>query len=884
MDEDRAPWLPGLYKMWWRIGPAATITLIIASLTLVVTFPVVTQLGSSLAQNPEGSHDAYHHTYVLWWFKKALLDLHISPADLRLINFPDGGYYPLLLTHSTVYVVGLPFLLFMSPTVTYNILFLLTFFLSGLSGYALCAYLTRSRWAGLLGGIVYAFFPNRMAHALSGHLELISTYLFPLYLLFLIKTTHRPRLVTSLLCGLVLAASLLVQPLFIPFLLVPITFVWLLYEALILYRRIERRALFALAGAFGLAVLFAIPFFWPVLRQQMRGQGGYLQAPGLVLFSADLLGIVSPSPLNPLLNALGLVPSYAHDVLPAFRSIRESLVYVGIIPLALAALAFYGHRRKVGAWVLLALGAALFSLGPLLKVSGRLVTFTVENHESAVPLPYALLMNLPLLSYNRAPARINTTLMLVVAVLSAYGLSYVLTWIRSRWRNVVAVVLCLLTLGEFLVVWPFPTTPVRFPAGLTGLAHIPEHDEHNAVLNLPVASWAVTELALFYQTLHKHPIFGGWVQRSLSGSGNVDEFLDRLFSPSSERDVVPVPSANTRAAIARAQGVGHILFFNNYARDAEAQGELLSDAFGPPQSTGEEVALYQVPPGPAVVDEFVYALPAEHWWSIETWDNQPARWMPEQAELYIYSLSEQEGMLRFTALPLAAPQRLQIEVNDSALPPLVIGDWMTYTTSLCKLQPGLNYITFRAMGGCTSFVGDPRCAGPARAAGADCNPHISWERCLSVLFQDIRFSPGAAGPAEHPLDVVLDDHVRFLGYDLEGDPAPGEPLLITLYWQILDVSEKDHVIFVHLLGPGGDLLTQQDAPPLNGSYPTSKWVASDIFLHQVTLEVPVDAPPGGYDLVTGMYTYPDIKRLPVASDCPYAQHGLIWLQSVSIQP
>jgi hypothetical protein len=45
----------------------------------------------------------------------------------------------------------------------------------------------------------------------------------------------------------------------------------------------------------------------------------------------------------------------------------------------------------------------------------------------------------------------------------------------------------------------------------------------------------------------------------------------------------------------------------------------------------------------------------------------------------------------------------------------------------------------------------------------------------------------------------------------------------------------------------------------------------------------LEVPPGEYDLVVGMYTYPDIVRLPVAGDRPYAQDGLVWLQRVEIE-
>jgi len=130
----------------------------------------------------------------------------------------------------------------------------------------------------------------------------------------------------------------------------------------------------------------------------------------------------------------------------------------------------------------------------------------------------------------------------------------------------------------------------------------------------------------------------------------------------------------------------------------------------------------------------------------------------------------------------------------------------------------------------------------------------------------------------------LGDRVRLLGYDLAGLPTAGKSLALTLYWQALEADERDHVIFAHLVGPDGLLIAQQDAPPLGGSYPASEWTSGDVFLHRVVLRIPADVPPGEYDLLVGMYTYPDIERLTVASDRPHAQDRLIWLQRVDVRP
>ena len=861
-----------------RVSAFILVPLFFAVWTLLITFPIVVRLDTSLMQNPTWSMDAFHHTYVLWWYKKALLDLHISPADLRWIEFPTGGQYPLLLTYSMTYLVGLPLLLFLSPVATYNLLVLLTFVLSGLTAYTLCIHLTRNRWAGLAGGIVYAFFPNRVAHAFSGHMELVSTYWFPLYLLLLIKTIERPRVVTSLLCGLTLAASMLIQPIYVIFLLAPVTLAYLLSKRRALGGQAGRAGLGALAGAFGLAGVLAAPFFAPLLLEQIRGQGQYLYTLGHVNYSADLLGLVAPSPLNPILLALKAVPAYAGNVAPVQDRISEVLVYAGLIPLALSVVAVLAYRRQVAAWGWVAVGAAVLSLGPLLKVNGQPVTLSTDRITAAVPLPYALIMDLPGIAANRAPARLDATLMLMLAVLSAYGMAWVTAHLPRGWKHIAAGAMCLITLAEFWVMWPCPTTPTDTPDEIAALAR---SAERQAVLTLPVSHWDAKEIALFYQTAHEHPTFDGWVQRPLNTSRSA-EFLEGLFqsSPGAARDIIPLPSPEARAAVARAQGMGYAMLLSQRFPHLVATRQMFSDAFGPASFEDDHLILYAVPPGPTAISELVYALPVENWWEVEEWKGQPSRWMRESAELYLYSPGEQEGILSFTALPISATQRLQISVNDTSFPPVVVGDWNKYTTPSLKLRAGLNIVTFRALGGCMDFARDPRCSGAARVAGAECNTSYRG-RCLSILFQAIRFEPGGRGWRDS-LNIDLGERVRLVGYDLEGVAQPGESLKVNLYWRSLRTLRRDFDIVVQLLDPDKRLLAQHVGQPLQGLYPTSSWVPGDIFFYQTDIEIPLNAAAGEYDLLAGM-AYPDLQRLPVASDRPYAREGWVWLQSIKVR-
>ena len=876
MSKYKSTWI---HSTWMWLKSEIPVILIFAVLTVCVTYPVITQLDTHLAQNPDWGTDAFHHTYVLWWFKEALITLGTSPANLLWIQYPYGGYYPMLNTYSAVYLPGVPLLFFLPPATVYNVLILMSLFLSGFFGYLLCAYLTQNRLGGILGGIIYAFFPNHMAHAYSGHLELTSIYAFPLFLLLMIRTFHQPRWRTAIACGVTLAISMLIQPMFGPFLLIPITLLWLVYEALILKQPFSRETVIKLGGAFGLALLLILPFYLPVLRQQFTGQSAYLEDGGIVIFSSDLLGIVSPSPLNPILA--GLVPEYARATVPTDFRFAELLNYAGIIPLALAALAFVTHRRETSGWAVLALGAALLALGPVLKVAGEVVTFAADDVTSTIPAPYAILMNLPFIAYNRAPARLNTTLMLCIAVLAAYGMAWLSTRLRPHWRYICGAGLCALTLLEFITLWPARTTPLAAPEGFTVLAQTPDRAP---VFSVPWPEWHTRELSLYYQTLHQHPIFDGWVQRSLPREETVaDECLDALLRPMPEVDIIPTASPTARAAIAQAERVGYVALFSRYVKNPGVYDALFSEAFGPPLGDSDRISVYQVPTEPLPLGELTYILPEERWSDVETWDGRSARWIYEFGELYLYSPERQSGALQFAALPLNAVQRLEIEVNGEPIPGVLIGDPITYTTALLTLNAGQNLIRFRPTAGCEIIHGDPRCLGIARTAGAECDPYTREARCLSVLFQNIRFKRTETAPGMYAVNVKLGDGVALLGYDLHGNPTPGQQIDVVSYWQAYAPISNDYVIFTHLLGPDQTLTSQYDSPPLGRLYPTTAWKERVIFTHIASLEIPAGTAPGEYHLLTGMYTYPDLQRLAVISEGPFSEHNLVWLQDIILE-
>lgn len=130
-------------------------------------------------------------------------------------------------------------------------------------------------------------------------------------------------------------------------------------------------------------------------------------------------------------------------------------------------------------------------------------------------------------------------------------------------------------------------------------------------------------------------------------------------------------------------------------------------------------------------------------------------------------------------------------------------------------------------------------------------------------------------PADVALPVCLGEHMRLLGYTLLRNSTPldgrvvhpGESLQLTLHWAATGTPTEDYSVFVHMLGPGGALVTQQDNPPLRGTYPTYLWQAGDRVEDPYELEVPLQAAAGEYTLVAGVYDWRTGERLAAKAGC-----------------
>ncbi|MGD8243798.1 MAG: glycosyltransferase family 39 protein, partial [Anaerolineae bacterium] len=146
--------------------------------------------------------------------------------------------------------------------------------------------------------------------------------------------------------------------------------------------------------------------------------------------------------------------------------------------------------------------------------------------------------------------------------------------------------------------------------------------------------------------------------------------------------------------------------------------------------------------------------------------------------------------------------------------------------------------------------------------------------------------PNADPVVPEDIDAQLGETIRLVGYRLaEHEVAPGDTLLLTLYWQAEAPVEEAYTVFTHLQGPDGELIAQQDNPPGRGNRPTDGWEPGVLVQDPYEIEVPLDAAFGEYTLSMGMYDLATLERLFAFDGHGEALPGdRIPLATVEVQP
>jgi hypothetical protein len=134
---------------------------------------------------------------------------------------------------------------------------------------------------------------------------------------------------------------------------------------------------------------------------------------------------------------------------------------------------------------------------------------------------------------------------------------------------------------------------------------------------------------------------------------------------------------------------------------------------------------------------------------------------------------------------------------------------------------------------------------------------------INIVSPDRLFSlPDDVG---QPVLLRFGDLMSLRGYDLAvGTAVPGNPVPLTLYWQVNHQPDEIYATFVHLVGPNGQIVAQGDQWP--GGLPSNTWAAGQVIIDEYAIQLPEDAPLGTYQIVLGLYAPSDGVRLPIATE------------------
>ena len=186
---------------------------------------------------------------------------------------------------------------------------------------------------------------------------MVTTQWLPFYALYLLKTLREPKLKNAVLAGLFFAMAALAEMIFASFLAL---FTAIVVLAVWRQWRLRWNALGRLALAMAVAALIWVPVLVPIAREFLTGDYALTGWGESVKLSADAVGLVTPTDLNPIATAIaspGVTPSEHWTA--ALRAVEEgkgrfsdiNTVFLGYATLALALLGAWTGRKRLKPWI-----------------------------------------------------------------------------------------------------------------------------------------------------------------------------------------------------------------------------------------------------------------------------------------------------------------------------------------------------------------------------------------------------------------------------------------------------------------------------------------------------------------------------------------------------
>lgn len=519
-------------------------------LTVLLTYPVAFQIDRAARINTD---DGRWSIWVVSWVAHALSAHPFSVYDANIFH-PHRAALAFSEANFGAGVIGLPvWLATHNPYATHNTAFLAAFVIAFAGAYYLARYITGSRPASVLAGVLFAFCPYIFAR--TAHIQLMFIGLLPFAMLAFHRLVDAPSVARSVTLGVILWVTALTCAYYGIFSALMIGLGTALYAwTRGLWRSSDYWVGIALAAFVSIAL--TLPFFLPYLSVQQ--EGGF----------ARTLDDARQYSVNG--GAWLASSAWTHRWwLPALGDFNEVL-FPGLLTIALGVIGakplLARQRDTAVLYLLIALFAFWSSFGP----DAGLYRVFYET--------------IPVFTFLRAPGRMGILVTLTLVVFAAAAAAHVLTRVR-RPRLIAA----LLTAAAVAELAAFPLTQFREAP--------PFPDPYRLLATLPRG--AVAEFPYWYQrsdfprhaqymlnsTVHWQPLVNGY-------SDHIpDDFRATVLALSS------FPSRESFAILARRDARYVVFHLDMY--NARLRARLLEqlDIYSPylrPLSRDGSVWLYQI--------------------------------------------------------------------------------------------------------------------------------------------------------------------------------------------------------------------------------------------------------------------------------------------------
>lgn len=472
-----------------------------------------TVLDHTLDQNGHG-RDKWHFIWNFWWFRTALA----TGQDLfqtQMMFFPEGAS---LIFHTIdIFDASISLIIssIMGDVFAFNIIIISSLALSGFTAFLLAFHLTKNKIASIGAGLIFAYFPQHIAQAFSGHPNLSSIQWLPAYLLALILTYEHKRIRYAIAAGIFLIILTFIDLQLIVMATI-VTLVYFSYQIYMTRGKIINSRTFFLTAIIGLIWLGAAgPYIYSVTSHIADDERSPPSLEETILNSARPQFYLIQSPYNFLYGDI-----FTENYSGLRGGVSQHVIFVGWTALFLAIIGIVNSRNE-WKYFLLVLGFISFilSIGP-----------TNANLDLSIQTPYNILyQQLSIIQFFRAPARFSIILMLSISGLAALGIESVTRTknlnikipqklikeknfnliFSKKIRKIIAFSILLLILIEF-------TPSINLESIETNPVYdiIAADNEVFGVLELP-NDVVNTQKYLYQQTLHEKPLVNGKIAQGV---------------------------------------------------------------------------------------------------------------------------------------------------------------------------------------------------------------------------------------------------------------------------------------------------------------------------------------------------------------------------------